>query len=110
MISMKDFRDQLTEKDRSLFEEFQDAESMMKAMRLACAKQKETSRLLVCCNKINNFSESFAPYFDIINVFVQAKPEWLSVFWGSIRLIFQVRARASQIFQSNPILSLAATM
>jgi hypothetical protein len=95
---MKDFRDQLTEKDRSIFEEFQDAESMMKAMRLACAKQKETSRLLVCCNKINNFSESFAPYFDIINVFIQAKPEWLSVFWGSIRLIFSGSCERKSIF------------
>jgi hypothetical protein len=77
----------------------------------ACVRQtEETSRLLVCCNKINDFSESFAPYFDMINVFIQAKPEWLSVFWGSIRLIFQVRASASQIFQSDPIHSLAATM
>ena len=73
------------------FTQFADMGAMLDDIRALCAEdQKNHLRLLSCSRKLAAFSHAFAPYFDIINIFVQIKPEWLGWFWGSIRLVFKV--------------------
>jgi len=63
---------------------------MLKEISSASLRHKNSSRLYSCCAKIAQFSNAFEPYFDIVNIFVQVKPEYMGVIWGSIRLIFKV--------------------
>jgi hypothetical protein len=63
---------------------------MVAELRLKYLEYSDKSRLAACCRKIANFANSFAPYFDIINIFVQINPEWAGWFWGSLSLVFQV--------------------
>ena len=57
---------------------------------LCSSNQKDERKLLSCCAKFAAFSNSFAPYFDIVALFVGIKSEWLVCFWGSVKLVFQV--------------------
>lgn len=71
--------------------QFSDISSMLADMHAQCAQdQRNHHRLLSCSRKIAAFSHAFAPYFDIINIFVQIKPQWLAWFWGSVRLVFKM--------------------
>lgn len=54
------------------------------------------SKLAVCCKKIGFFAQAFAPYFDVIGIFVQIKPEWAGWFWGVLRLILQACATSTR--------------
>ncbi len=49
------------------------------------------SKLTIVVGKLNRFANRIQPYFDIVNIFVQAKPEYAALVWGSLRTIFQVR-------------------
>jgi hypothetical protein len=70
---------------------------MLQGIRSLCdANQKEHRRLLACSRKIALFSNVFAPYFDIVNIFVQIKPDVLGWFWGMIRLVFKVAFASSE--------------
>ena len=81
----------MTVDESTIFCQFVDLASMLEDMRAVCAENKKHhERLLSCSRKMAAFSRAFAPYFDIINIFVQIKPEWLGWFWGSIRLVFKV--------------------
>ncbi|KAF2737363.1 hypothetical protein EJ04DRAFT_510470 [Polyplosphaeria fusca] len=59
---------------------------MLQGVRTFCssADQTEHQRLLACLKKIALFSNVFAPYFDIIDIFVQTKPDLSGWFWGTI--------------------------
>lgn len=63
---------------------------MICELKVLSEQYSHKSRLVACCRKIASFAEAFAPYFEVINIFVQIKPDWIGWFWGSIRLIFQV--------------------
>ncbi|ORY12258.1 hypothetical protein BCR34DRAFT_306723 [Clohesyomyces aquaticus] len=81
----------LSEDERRFFRHYADSTSMLEDVRAMCAaNQKEHHRLLTCSRKIALFSHAFAPYFDIINIYVQIRPDWLGWFWGSIRLVFKL--------------------
>ena len=54
-------------------------------------EHRDSDRLFKCCTKIHKFADSFEPYFEIINIFVQVKPDCAGIVWGSVRLIFAVR-------------------
>jgi hypothetical protein len=41
---------------------------------------------------IKKFSDSLAPYFDIIGTFIQSNPQWTATAWGAVRFILQVRS------------------
>ena len=77
--------------ERKELRKFPSKEAMLQSLTDLCWTHKETSRLGRCSAKIAKFSNAFAPYFDIINIFVQVKPEYMGIVWGSLRLIFQVR-------------------
>lgn len=63
---------------------------MIAEIKLESIHYASHSKLVACCRKIAVFANAFAPYFDVVGVFVQIKPEWAGWFWGSIRLILQV--------------------
>jgi hypothetical protein len=70
---------------------------MLKDISSAFLRHKDASRIYSCCSKIAKFSDVFKPYFEVISIFVQVKPEYMGIIWGSIRLIFQVGIQISVI-------------
>ena len=87
---LDDFRASLPEAGKSSFREYASSHDMLAAVTADCQQYKQSSRLSKCVSKIASFSREFAPFFDVISIFVQVKPDWFGVFWGSVRLIFQV--------------------
>ena len=57
------------------------------------AKQSGTDdRVVIACSrKFTLFVRTYAPYFDILSVCTEVKPEWIGCFWALVRLLFQVR-------------------
>jgi hypothetical protein len=88
--SIQEFRNSISEEERKIFCTFDSPTAMLEQIQLSCSNHKEKGRLLFCCKKVTAFSKAFAPYFEIIDIFVQVKPDWLAWFWGSIRLVFKV--------------------
>jgi hypothetical protein len=88
--SIQLFRSSLNEHQKELFTEPQDVSELFAELKQTSEQHKKSSKLLVCCQRLQRFSAAFEPYFDIVNIFVQVKPDWFGVFWGSIRLIFKV--------------------
>ena len=82
---------------------------MLQELKSVCIEHTETSRLSRCCSKIPKFSNTFAPYFEILNIFVQVKPEYMGIIWGSIRLIFQVSG-FERLYQPGRCFQKALTM
>ena len=89
--TLQEFHSSLPEFARRSFCQYGSSADMLAAVKADCQQHKQFSRLSACTTKIAAFSDTFAPFFDVINIFVQIKPEWLGIFWGSVRLIFQVQ-------------------
>ena len=87
---MSAFRDTLSDSDRASWHECENATTMFKELEILISQERQRGRLAKCLNSLKTFSDSFEPFFDIVNVFVQVKPEWFGLFWGSLRLIFKV--------------------
>ena len=66
-------------------------EDMFLELEQQYSQHKDKNKILRCCERLRRFSAAFEPYFDILNVFIQVKPEWLAIFWGPIRLMLQVQ-------------------
>jgi hypothetical protein len=47
-------------------------------------------RLMACMEGFGGFAERVGPFFDIINIFTQIRPEYTSLLCSAIRLIFAV--------------------
>ena len=88
--SMSAFRDTLSDSDRASWQQCSTATAMIQELEALCSKHARSNQVTACLKKIKAFSDSFEPFFDIINIFVQVKPEWFGLFWGTIRLIFKV--------------------
>lgn len=114
--SIETMRSTMSEDECRAVCQFSDINSMLADMHAQCTEdQRNHHRLLSCSRKIAAFSHAFAPYFDIINIFVQIKPQWLAWFWGSIRLVFKVellgcRCAASVLVHSLTVDSWVVTM
>ena len=48
-------------------------------------------RVVVCSRKLILFIRAFAPYFDVVSTCIKLNPEWVSWFWGALRLVIKVR-------------------
>lgn len=88
--SINIFRSSLTEQQNEILQSCSNVESMVEELEKICRHHKHRSILMVCCQRLQKFSEAFRPYFDVVGIFVSVKPLWFGVFWGSIRLLFQV--------------------
>jgi hypothetical protein len=90
-VACDSFRDNLPVNDKEEFKEYKDAQSMISTIQeLANNHPVHRTRLTAACRKLHGFTSKLEPYFDIVNVFVQVKPEYLGLVWGSMRMIFQV--------------------
>ncbi|KAF2652460.1 hypothetical protein K491DRAFT_718890 [Lophiostoma macrostomum CBS 122681] len=70
---------------------YADVNALVQDMRALCAtRQNENQRLLHCTKKIALFAHAFAPYFDMVNLFVELDPNWIAWFWGLLGLVFKV--------------------
>jgi len=47
---------------------------------------------------IKRFSDSLAPYFDIIGTFIQSNPQWSAIAWGTVRFILQLADNFTTFF------------
>jgi hypothetical protein len=89
--ALQTVRNGLSQEDMQHFRTFKNHQEMLTAMKTNLLKFPESrSKLVRCSQRIAMFSDAFAPFFDVISVFVQIKPEWAAFFWGSIWLIFKV--------------------
>ncbi|OCL01351.1 hypothetical protein AOQ84DRAFT_383830 [Glonium stellatum] len=81
----------ISEEEQRFFHQIESPTILLEELESLCSSdQKDQRRPLSCYTKFARFSNGFAPYFDIIALFVQIKPEWLICFWGSIKLVFQL--------------------
>jgi hypothetical protein len=83
------FCDDLPQDMEPSFREYESAQAMLDDLRLLLVG-KSDSRLMKCYSKVESFSRNLAPYFDIVNVFVQIKPDCVAGFWGSLMLVCKV--------------------
>ncbi|KAI3575863.1 hypothetical protein IWW34DRAFT_76629 [Fusarium oxysporum f. sp. albedinis] len=89
--ALQTVRNGLSQEDMQHFRTFKNHQEMLTAMKTNLLKFPESrSKLVRCSQRIAMFSDAFAPFFDVISVFVQIKPEWAAFFWGSIWLIFKL--------------------
>ena len=86
-----DFLKALQPSNRSLFTECASAEDLLRELESTVAKfSHENSRVRkLIFGSIMKLSDSIKPYFDVLNILSQCS-EYAAVFWGVLRLIFQV--------------------
>ena len=48
---------------------------------------------------IGRFSDKIEPFFDVINIFIQSKPECSAIVWGSLRLVLQLASNYTTFFE-----------
>ncbi|KAF4448088.1 nif-like protein [Fusarium austroafricanum] len=88
--ALETVRNGLSQDDMKNFKSFQNHQEMLAALKTTLNKFPESrSKLVRCCQRIASFSDAFAPFFDVISVYVSVKPEWAAWFWGSIWLVFK---------------------
>jgi hypothetical protein len=81
----------ISEADQEFFTKYPDANSMLQAITQQVKEHPvHQSRLTKCSEKIRKLSEKLSPFFQVVDIFVQANSECAALVWGSIRLIFQV--------------------
>lgn len=89
--TVQSIRSAISEEEQKCFHRIETPNILLEELESLCSSnQRDQRRLLSCCAKFAAFSNSFAPYFDIVALFVRIKPEWLVCFWGSIKLVFQL--------------------
>lgn len=85
------FRSNLPTANVEEFVEYDTADQMLSSIQsLAENHPVHSGRLLAVFGIIHQFSRSLEPYFDIIGIFVQARPEYAALVWGSLSMIFRV--------------------
>lgn len=84
---------ELSEDDRVAFQALDTAEDMVGSIEqyIEHLNSQRTSRLLGACKKISQFGKAIEPFFKIIDIFISSHPDWAAIFWGAIRMVFQVR-------------------
>ncbi|KAJ5031741.1 hypothetical protein PSV08DRAFT_399634 [Bipolaris maydis] len=46
-------------------------------------------RVVACSRKLTLFIRTLAPYFDLLSTCIKLQPEWISWFWGALRLVIK---------------------
>ncbi|KAL2822752.1 hypothetical protein BDW59DRAFT_149096 [Aspergillus cavernicola] len=87
------FRESLPENVRAQLQEYDTVD----AMTLAIEAQIQTTtdrlhktRLHRCLDRFNSLGRLVNPYFQIVDIFVQTNPQYIGLFWGSLRLLFKL--------------------
>ncbi|KAI0545461.1 hypothetical protein F4679DRAFT_561029 [Xylaria curta] len=92
-------RSALSDADKAHIKDFRNHEDMIASVRKASSHFAGNQRRLIrIADRIATFSDAFAPFFDVVNVYVQIKPEWAAVFWGTLWLIFKLGSNLINFF------------
>ena len=85
------FFESLPERERTLYSPCASPKDLLDGLRkletLANRRSRRGSRIFGCVQRLNN---RLKPYFDTINIFVQASPQYFALVLGIVRLILQV--------------------
>ncbi|KAL3473036.1 hypothetical protein BJX99DRAFT_261719 [Aspergillus californicus] len=87
------FQASLPDEVKSQLQEYATVEAMNVSIRKQIEEitdELQKSRLYKCFNKFRDLGLLMNPYFQIVDIFVQTNPRYLGLFWGSLRLIFQL--------------------
>lgn len=85
------FRQSLSEYDRGEFRRYENAESLISELQLLAESHPvHKSRLVAFVRKLHSFSRRLEPYFEIVNIYVQVKPDFAAAIWGSLRVLFKL--------------------
>jgi len=96
------FRQSLSHFEKGEFKEYQNAETMISELKcLAEAHPVHKTKLTALVRKLHSFSSKLEPYFEIVNIFVQVKPDVSAAVWGSLRMVFQVCTESARLFWSD---------
>ncbi|KAH7085131.1 hypothetical protein BKA63DRAFT_499053 [Paraphoma chrysanthemicola] len=80
----------LLEEHRQAFHHI-DSSLLLEQLRNVAAREHASERTLIACSrKCALFVQTFAPYFNVLNICTQARPEWSGCFWGLVHLVIQV--------------------
>jgi hypothetical protein len=86
-----EFLSSLQPSHQSLFKECTSSQELVKEvesfMGFADKHPRLRRHVLV---KVKKLSDSLQPYFDVLGIIVQSHPEYAAIFYGGIRLLFQV--------------------
>ena len=86
-----------------MFRLFDDPSAMILQLSQELDDYKNNRKLSGLCRKVERFASAFAPFFDVIGIFVQSNPEFAALAWGAIRLVFLVGgSRVLRIIQPLP--------
>ncbi|KAI8953936.1 hypothetical protein F4801DRAFT_587874 [Xylaria longipes] len=97
--ALRKLRDALSDADKAHIKDFRDHKDMIASVRKASSYFAGNQRgLMRIAQRITAFSDAFAPFFDVVNVYVQIKPEWAAVFWGTLWLIFKLGSNLIDFF------------
>ncbi|KAI0166880.1 hypothetical protein GGR52DRAFT_555997 [Hypoxylon sp. FL1284] len=81
----------LSQSEQKFFVEHKDAESVVAAIATIAEKHPvHQSRLTAACRKFQHLVSRLQPYFDVVETFVQVKPEYMAIIWGSLKMIFKL--------------------
>jgi len=104
MTAAKRFQDNLPEDDKPDFQILDTPQEMIASIEqhVMNLNSPRTTRLLDACKKIEQFSKTMTPFFNIVDIFVSSHPDWAAVVWGAIRLVFQVSTSIVLPLYSSP--------
>ena len=91
-IAATDFRAGLPEEQRVSFRLYDNPTAMIQSLQEHITEhgRGKRSRLLAGCALIDAGCRRMEPYFKVIDILVQSHPDWASIVWGAIRLVFTV--------------------
>lgn len=81
----------LSKEERPLFAECTSAENMVQQLSNWDVITREKRRGKRMMAAITAFTNQLRPYFEVVTILVQSKPEFAALAWGGLRLILQAR-------------------
>lgn len=94
--ALDSFVKNLSQTEKKDFSEHKDAQSVIDAFQTITEKHPiHHSRLTNASRKFQHLVNRLQPYFDVIDTFIQAKPEYMALVWGSLKMIFKVSLRST---------------
>lgn len=100
----ENFRNSLPAKEKEMFQQFDDPIFMVRELQLHVKTHQNSHKLSMFCKNIERFAAAWAPFFDIVNIFIHSKPDIASLAWGAVGLVFVVRLIHVLVIVSESIL------
>ncbi|PSN67501.1 hypothetical protein BS50DRAFT_393364 [Corynespora cassiicola Philippines] len=99
--AFKRFLDALPENERNRYApcaSFEDLREGLNKLQ-SFSKHRQGTRLGRWSEAVDKYGKRLKPYFDSTGILVQSNPEYAAIFWGSLRLIFQLAENITGFFE-----------